>query len=227
MEVNGVDGSVSAAQDIARNPARILGKDDFLRLLTVQLQNQDPLTPLENTELVAQLAQFSSLEQLENIGSSLQDNLDLSIVLTQVLNNTAAAGLIGKQVVASDNQLVLGEADSAEINFDLDKDSATVRVSIMDQTGAVVKTIEADSLPAGRNGITWDGTDEAGRRAAQGKYTFKVEALDADGNAIGSTPLVIGEVMGVRFRDGEAVLLIGTTEVGIGNIIEIAGKSAT
>jgi flagellar basal-body rod modification protein FlgD len=224
MEVTGIDSSVSATQEITSSVTKVLGKDDFLRLLTVQLQNQDPLTPMENSELVAQLAQFSSLEQLENINANLQNNLDLNLLLTQVLNNTAAAGLIGKQVVASGDQVVLGETGSADMAFDLAGDSASVRITIKDEAGDVVKTIDAGSMDTGRNWVTWDGTDEAGHQVLQGDYTFSVEALDADGNTVTSTSLVIGEVAGVRYEDGQALLLIGETEVSIGNIIEIAGK---
>lgn len=227
MEVSGVDTTVSTAQEVLRNPASVLGKDDFLKLLTVQLQNQDPMTPMENHELVAQLAQFSSLEQLENMAKSLQNNLDLNLLLTQVLNNTAAAGLIGKQVVASGDQVALTEAGSADLTFDLAEDATTVKVSIMDETGAVVRTLEVDGLEAGRNALTWDGTDEAGREVADGKYTFKVEAANADGEAVRATTLVLGEVVGVRFEDGQAMLLVGEMEVGIGDIIEIADTRAT
>jgi len=225
MEVTGIDTTVNTAQEVLRNPASVLGKDDFLKLLTVQLQNQDPMTPLENHELVAQLAQFSSLEQLENMASSLQNNLDLNLLLTQVLNNTAAAGLIGKEVVASSSQVSLAGTGSADLRFELDGDAASVKVSIMDETGAVVRTLEAQDLAAGRNVITWDGTDEAGRRAAEGTYTIKVEALDAEGATVGAKTLVIGEVLGVRYRDGQAMLLVGGTEVGIGDVLEIAEKS--
>jgi flagellar basal-body rod modification protein FlgD len=226
MQVNGVDATVSTAQDVLRNPTSVLGKDDFLKLLTVQLQNQDPMSPMENTELVAQLAQFSSLEQLENMAGSLRDNLDLNLLLTQMLNNTAAAGLIGKQIVASGNQVALTAEGSADLTFDLAEDAAAVKVSIMDETGTVVRTIEAEGLEAGRSVLNWDGTDEAGHKVAGGKYTFKVEASDSDGQAVAATTLVLGEVAGVRYKDGQAMLLVGTMEVGIGDIIEIADRPA-
>jgi len=226
MEVNGVDTTVSTAQDVMRNPANGLGKDDFLKLLTVQLQNQDPMSPMENTELVAQLAQFSSLEQLSNMAESLQNNLDLNLLLTQVLNNTAAAGLIGKHIVASGNQVTLTATGSADLAFDLAEDAAAVKVSIMDETGAVVRTMEVDGLEAGRNVLNWDGADEAGHKVAEGKYTFKVEASNKDGEAVTATTLVLGEVAGVRYRDGQAMLLVGAIEVGIGDIIEIADTPA-
>jgi flagellar basal-body rod modification protein FlgD len=228
MEVTGVDSTVSTtATETLTNATSLLGKDAFLKLLTVQLQNQDPMSPLENNELVAQLAQFSSLEQLENIADSLQNNLDLNLLLTQVLNNTAAAGLIGKEVVASGDEVALTEDGTADLTFDLEDDAATVKVSIMDETGTVIKTLGAEDLGAGRNVLTWDGTNEAGREVAEGTYTFKVEATNADGEAVTASTLVVGEVLGVRYEDGQAMLLIGGREVGIGDVIEIADKSTT
>jgi flagellar basal-body rod modification protein FlgD len=227
MEVTGIDTTVSTTAETLTNPESLLGKDAFLKLLTVQLQNQDPMSPMENTELVAQLAQFSSLEQLENIAASLQDNLDLNLLLTQVLNNTAAAGLIGKEVVASGNTAALTEDGTADLTFDLADDAAAITVSVMDETGAVIKTLKVEDLKAGRNVLTWDGTNEAGREVTDGTYTFKVEAVDANGNAVTATTLVLGEVLGVRYEDGQAMLLIGETEVGIGDVIEIADKATT
>ncbi|MGA9120044.1 MAG: flagellar hook capping FlgD N-terminal domain-containing protein, partial [Bacteroidota bacterium] len=80
-----------------------LGKDDFLKLLVTQLQNQDPLNPLQGTEFVAQLAQFSSLEQLTNINSSLEQNIQSNQLMTQSIGNSLAATLVGKDVRASSN----------------------------------------------------------------------------------------------------------------------------
>jgi flagellar basal-body rod modification protein FlgD len=99
MEVGGVDTTVSTTTtETLTNPESLLGKDDFLKLLTVQLQNQDPMSPLENNELVAQLAQFSSLEQMANMNQSLQDSLDSDLLVGQLLNNTMATTLIGRSV---------------------------------------------------------------------------------------------------------------------------------
>jgi flagellar basal-body rod modification protein FlgD len=225
MEVNGLDGLYSAAQNAARDPSRVLGKDDFLRLLTVQLQHQDPLTPMENQELIAQLAQFSSLEQLENINANLEASMDLNLILTQVLNNTAAAGLIGKTVVASGGEVNLGSSGEAEINFELGSATARVVVTVLDESGAVVRTIEQQDMAAGRHQITWDGLDSAGRNRPEGSYSFRVEAYDEEGETLDATPLIIGEINGVKFKNGEAVFIIDGLEIGIGEILELIAEN--
>jgi flagellar basal-body rod modification protein FlgD len=203
-----------------------LGKDDFLKLLTVQLQNQDPLSPMENENLIAQLTQFSSLEQLENINANLEANLELDLVLTQVLNNTAAASLIGKDVVADGNGISLEAEGETEVNFDLAETAERVEVVIRDQAGIVVKRLYGENLAQGRNSITWDGTGLEGDRAPAGDYTFTVEAYDGAGEEVGADTLQVGSITGIKFKDGEAHLVAGGREISISDVIEIVGREA-
>jgi flagellar basal-body rod modification protein FlgD len=225
MEVQGVSGLDTATQSVLSD-SRILGKDDFLKLLTVQLQNQDPLEPQDNTEMVAQLAQFSSLEQLENMNANLSSSLDLDLILTQVLNNTAAAGLIGKSVMANGNAVELEGGESASVNFDLAANAESLTVSIYDESGTLIRVIEETGVEAGRQSIEWDGKDASGNGVSGGTYTFKVAAADGDGNSIDVTPLVMGSVEVVKFVNGEAVLVIDGIEVSISEIVEIYQEEA-
>jgi flagellar basal-body rod modification protein FlgD len=224
-DVSSVSGLYGSTQDILRDPTRTLGKDDFLRLLTVQLQNQDPMSPVQNEDFIAQLAQFSSLEQLENINSRLQDGIDLDLILTQVLNNTAAAGLIGKTVIAEGGSVHLGESGSADIHFDLASAADHVVIRITDESGAVVETLRDTDLAAGRNHVTWNGEDSQGTRRTEGTYQVEIEAYDAQDNSIDVETLVVGEITGVRFEDGEARLMVGGLELGIGEIVEILAQA--
>jgi flagellar basal-body rod modification protein FlgD len=198
-----------------------LGKNEFLKLLTVQLQYQDPLSPLGNEEMLAQLAQFSSLEQLENMNANLETNLDLNLLLTQVLNNTAAAGLVGKNVIATGNQINLDSSGSATVRLDLGGAAERVVVTIEDQSGLAVRTLEVQGLAAGRNEISWDGKDGDGRPVAEGKYSVKIQAYDSEGNEVSATPLATGEVTSVRFKNGEAYLVVGGLEISIVDVLEI------
>jgi flagellar basal-body rod modification protein FlgD len=222
LEIPGVSGYDTSASESLFDASRILGKDDFLKLLTVQMQNQDPLEPQDNTEMVAQLAQFSSLEQLENMNSNLASSLDLDLILTQVLNNTAAAGLIGKSVLADGNSINLeSSGDGASVHFDLAANAATVTVSIYDSGGTLVRTIEETGVEAGRRSVDWDGKDSDGKSLSGGDYTFKVTATDANGNSIDVSPLVMGRVDVVKFVGGEAVLVLDGVEVSIADVLEI------
>ena len=224
-DISGVSSLYGSTQDVLRDPTRALGKDDFLRLLTVQLQHQDPLSPVENEDFIAQLAQFSSLEQLENINSNLQDGIDLDLILTQVLNNTAAAGLIGKTVIADGGAVHLDDSGSSEIHFDLASAADHVVIRITDETGAVVQTLRQDDVAAGRNHVTWNGEDAQGNRRPEGTYNVEIEAYDPQDNQIDVTPLLMGKITGVRFDGGEARLMVAGLELGIGEIIEIIAQS--
>ncbi len=193
-----------------------LGKEDFLKLLITQLQYQDPLSPLENTEFMAQLAQFSSLEQLQNVNSNLQTNL----LLTQSLNNSLATNLIGKRIVALGKELYLTGKEGLEITFDLVADGG-VTVKVYDDNGNLVRTLKPGALPSGRNRLPWDGKDSEGNSLPLGNYSFQVEATDSNGNSLDVTTYSTGLVTGVKFEDGNAVLMLGDQGVDLSDIIEI------
>jgi flagellar basal-body rod modification protein FlgD len=224
-DISGVSSIYGSTQDILRDPTRTLGKDDFLRLLTVQLQHQDPMSPVQNEDFIAQLAQFSSLEQLENINTRLQDGIDLDLILTQVLNNTSAAGLIGKTVIAEGGAVHLGESGSSEIHFDLASAADHVVIRITDEAGGVIQTLTEGRLSEGRHQVTWNGEDAQGNRRAEGTYRVEIEAYDPEDNRIDVTSLLVGEITGVRFEDGEARLMVAGLELGIGEILEILAQA--
>jgi flagellar basal-body rod modification protein FlgD len=226
VDVLGVSASGSRQQGI-QDQTKVLGKDEFMQLLTVQLRHQDPLDPMNNEEMIAQLAQFSSLEQLENMNANLESSINLDLMLTQVLNNTAAAGLIGKTVVAAGNMVTLDASEAVPVNFDLASDAHRVVVTIYDENGTAVRTIEAENLQGGRNEISWDGTGTNGSRLSEGTYTFEVQAFDGEDNAIGVTHLVVGQIEKAKFKDGDAIVILSGIEVPISEIIEIYTDEST
>lgn len=193
-----------------------LGKEDFLKLLIIQLRYQDPLSPLGNQEFMAQLAQFSSLEQLQNVNSNLQANF----LLTQSLDNSLATNLIGKRVIALGNEAYLTGDEGEEITFDLAED-AGVTVEIYDTEGNLVRTLKGGALSSGRNQIHWDGNDSDGNRLPAGNYSFEVKATNSDNNPVDVTTHSTGLVTGIKFEGGNAVLMLGDQEVNLSEIIEI------
>ncbi len=198
--------------------AKSLGKDDFLKLLVKQLQYQDPLNPVENTDFTAQLAQFTSLETLSNI----DDNISQLGILQNSINNMNAVSFIGKQVNAQGNILNYTGSD-LNIDFSLDAMAAAVRVNIYAEDGTLVRTMERANVQGGDIRCVWDGTDNDGEQVSEGRYRFSIEAADYEGNAVGSTSYVAGVVTGIRYDGGVTYLIIGDKEVNIADIDKIQG----
>lgn len=205
---------------------RILGKDDFLKMLVAQLHYQDPMNPLESTDFSAQLAQFSSVEQLENISGSLDAFIDSNYILATSINNTLASTIIGKSVKANGNALYLNASDSVNIHFNLQSDARNVVVEIYDANGNLVRKLNGENLWKGDRSLEWDGRDGNGIRLSPGKYTFKVTATDKDGNIVQATPYLFGEITGIKYTANGAVLLLGNIEVNFSDVLEIMGNNA-
>ncbi len=217
--------SVSPVTSTTTNPTTTstssLGKDDFLKLLVTQMQNQDPLNPLDGSEYVAQLAQFSSLEQLTNINSSLSQNLSATQVMTQSIGNSLAATLVGKEVRASANAIQFSGTGTVSLGYNLGSDAGSVDVKVYDSSGTLVRTIGGLSVDSGDHSFTWDGTNDAGTQLGAGKYTFSIEAKDASGNTMNASTYITGKISSLRFRSDGTYFVIDGTEVSIADVLEI------
>jgi flagellar basal-body rod modification protein FlgD len=222
MAITSVSDVYSQASTTTSSTATVMGKDDFLTLLVAQLQNQDPLNPSDSTEFTAQLAQFSSLEQLQNIN----DTLAGFEVYQSTLNNIQSSNFIGKTVTASGDALSVTNGVADPISVELDKNCQTVYIQISDAHGEYVTDIEAGSLDAGMHSIAWDGTDQYGVTVGDGSYTFSVMAVDADGNSVSTTSYITGKVTGIDYQSGETILLIGDQKVSIASLIRVENASS-
>jgi flagellar basal-body rod modification protein FlgD len=211
-------GAYSTGSATGSADATTMGKDVFFRLLISQLQNQDPLNPSDPTEFTSQLAQFSSLEQLSNINTNLQT---LSLYQASI-NNAQAVSLIGKEILASGNQIEKKGDASVTCEFDLGAEAKKVVVNIYDSDGNLVRTMESSSsLPGGRQSIQWDGRDKNNNLVKDGCYTFEVKAEDADKKPVSVSTLTRGKVTGVSFDGSTPVLMIGDRRVLFGNVLQI------
>ena len=193
-----------------------LGKEDFLQLLTTQLMYLDPLNPLDSTDFTAQLAEFSSLEQLYNMNSSLEGILSYQ----NSLNNAMATSLIGRTVTVDSNTFTL--QGTADLRYSLDGDASQVSVTVYDASGNPVKTVDLGPKGAGDQSFTWDGTDDSGKALASGTYTFSVTATDQGGNLINADTSTTALVTGVEFDDGLTYLVLDNgMKVALSDIMEI------
>ena len=194
-----------------------MGKDDFLTLLLTQLQNQDPLNPTDSTEYTAQLAQFSSLEQLSNVNA----NLEYMQLYQASINNAQAVSFIGKEIISLGDDLQVKDGQPENCHFELGADASGVDVKIYDSAGHLVRTIEQGAMQAGRQTVTWDGIDQNGNAVPDGDYTFEIVAKDAAGQEVDSVTFSSGLVEGVSFIEGMTYFLIGNQKVPISDIIEV------
>ncbi len=200
-----------------------LGKEDFLRLLTTQLSNQDPLNPMDNTAFVSQMAEFSGLEQLMNMGEAMGQ-----LAVAQAIGNgTDMVSFIGKEVSYLGDTVQYTPPGDQPVGVELEGPASVVTVSVYDDTGKLVKTIESKGAFAkGSNEIVWDGTDAQGLPVPEGEYSFKVSAQDADGGAVGASTRLKGVVEGVTYASGFPELIIGGKRVPVGQVMEVLDASS-
>ena len=217
MITTATDSISSGSTRTPTAPSQELDKDAFLNLLITQLQNQDPLNPTDSTEFTAQLAQFSSLEQLGNVNENLEQLQDFQASI----NNSQAVSLIGKEITGNGNSLNLTGGQPVGCEFKLDGDASVVGVSIYDHTGEFVKSFESQNLAAGNHTLYWDGTYQNGSQAASGNYTFEVMAADVNANSIPTTTFFSGSVDKVIFENNTTYLISGGQKVALGQITEV------
>jgi flagellar basal-body rod modification protein FlgD len=171
----------SAATAAAAAPSSTMGKEEFLTLLIEQLKNQDPLNPMESTDFTAQLAQFSSLEQLFNVN----ENIAALHEYAATMNRLTALDMIGKEVeYAGAGDVTLGAEGGATIKYNLADNANQVTVYINDAAGMPVTHIDVGSQESGIKEVTWNGVDSEGKRLPAGIYTFEVAAVDEQANSV-------------------------------------------
>jgi len=210
-----------APKEETKKPGDILGKDEFLKLLISQLQNQNPLEPMKDQEYVAQMAQFSSLEQLQNMNSTLSQNAQYNMLLSQTINNTMATSLIGKEITADSNSVGLTSGSDAAITFKSAGFALSGTVTISDKSGKVVRSLEVNNLQSGSNSVQWNGKDNFGNNVASGDYTYQIDLKDTNGQAVTVSNYRTGTVDSVKYVDGQAYLLVDGAYIPLAQVREV------
>lgn len=216
--INAIDSTTTGLDTQSSAPVKILGKDDFLSLLVTQLQNQDPLNPTDSTEFTAQLAQFSSLEQLHNINDNLKNMEQFQIAMT----NSQAVSYIGKEITAQGNTVQLENGRPAECHFELEAPAALTAITVYDASGGFVRSFETGLLGSGRQSAVWDGLDKNGNQSPPGLYRFEVQAVDANNESLNVTPLISSVVTGVSFKNQTASLITGLQTIAIDDVVDVS-----
>ncbi len=198
-----------------------LGKDDFLKLMIAQLRYQDPLNPMENTEYTAQLAQFTSLEQLTNMSKSLDNSVNANFQLVASINNTMTAAFIGKDVKLDGNSFTYKAQDEIQLGYNLGGNAHKVKVTVYNEAGVAVKVFDNMPGEGGDHKFSWDFTDSGGRSLAPGNYSFSVEATASNGEPISASYYKTGTINALRFTEAGTMLIVDGVEYPLGDIQEI------
>ena len=200
-----------------------LGKEEFLKLLITQLQNQDPLNPMDDKEFVAQLAQFSSLEQLTNISEEVKTIKEHS---TQDL--AGAVGFIGKEIVVSGDQISKDGAQVSTMYYSMDEPAAKMFFNIFDSSGNMIRTVEMGARQQGEYEFNWDGKDHRGNTAPDGNYSVRMAAEGFNGQPVMIDTRVSGKVSGVQNYNGVSYLrLTDGRSFRFSEVSEVVGSTST
>ena len=198
-----------------------LGKDDFLQLMITKLQNQDPLSPMQDEDYIAQLAQFSSLEQMTNIADGIAQSNEWDYLQMQSMNNVMAAGLIGKEVEASYDKIYFDGSAKPNITLTTTRYAADLTVEIRDAEGNLVANLTESDLAPGKHSFEWDGNDQNGNRVPEGEYAVSVKASDGSGGEFTPKLGMTGVVEAVTYRDGSAYFRVDGMEIPFGDVSAI------
>jgi flagellar basal-body rod modification protein FlgD len=211
--------AASASSNAITNRGQ-LGKQEFLQLLVTQLKNQDPLNPQDPQEFASQLAQFSSLEQLVEIGDKLEAQSAQNEEMVALINSTSSLSLLGRNVVAKGNDLIIPDTGEAKIRVDVGGTGGRGVVYVYDENGREVA--KANVLRVDGGAQTIDLTkDLAG--LGGGHYTYELEVTDGAGAAVPVTSYTVAHVDGVKYTANGPVVTSGPLTILLGSIVEITG----
>jgi len=205
-----VPGSAGALQKLSGN------FETFLRLLTTQLQNQDPTSPMDTNQFTQQLVEFSQVEQQ----ISTNDSLKQLIALAQGRSAADAVNYLGKTVTLTNGTGALTNG-SLLWTYSLDAAAASNALTVTNSTGRVVY-VGAGETDAGMHQFTWDGKDNAGNQLPDGRYKLTITPIAGDGSTIQSAVASSGTVTQVDLSGSTPQLMIGTTEFPVSDVSAVA-----
>ncbi len=217
MDVSQISPQGVPAISAATGSLSQVGQDTFLQLLIAQLEHQDPLSPMDNVQFTAQLAQFNTLEQLETMNKGMQALL----AAQEITNSVQAASLIGKEVRAQGNTIHLSPGQSSDLTYYLPADSAQVTINIFNESGNLVQTLEQSTQNAGEHTLSWDGKGTQGNTLPEGNYLFVVTATDAAGKTIPVETFLEGTVEEVVFEANRPYVVVEGNWIDISAIVSV------
>ncbi len=218
MAVSSIDSLMNPSEKARIAPQKTMGQEDFLKLLTTQMQNQDPTNPVDNTKMIADMAQFSSLEAMKQ----LNDTVSSMSQMFKVNQAVQASVLVGKDVVVPGSKvnLISGSAPVALVN--IEESLTDVKAQIRNASGELVREYSWESLPVGQGDLRWDGKDASGNALAQGVYTLTAWGTNSEGARATVGTLVAQKVVSVDVgSSGASLNLADGSAAGLDEIQQI------
>lgn len=216
MDLTGISALTTTSSAASTDQSELIQNyDQFLQILTAQLQNQSPLEPLDANEFTEQLVQFSSVEQ----AIKTNDSLESLIALSASNEATSLVGYLGQNITAEGAATSL-QNGAAIWHLNASDYASETKVTIRNAAGSIIFSDEG-SLEPGETSYVWDGTTNAGGTAPDGLYGITVEARDADGSIVNVSTTISGKVTGVDFETFPSALLVGNTRVPITSLTSV------
>jgi flagellar basal-body rod modification protein FlgD len=216
--IDGVSSVTDTSSTAGLSASPQVSQQEFLTLFIEQLKNQDPLSPLQPDQLTAQLAQFSSLEQLTGINT----RLDTLAGATRQTTNSSLLGLLGKQVSVTGGQLVIHGGQVPKARYELDESAERVTATVRDAAGKAVRVLDLGAQAAGPHELEFDGRDGNDQVLPDGRYTLEVGAQARGAKA--PTPVSLTTfalVNGVDLVGDPPALLVGDTRIPLDEVREV------
>jgi len=214
--ISSVTGQTTPTKTAELNSNKELGRDDFLTLLVTQLKNQDPLKPMDSTSFVAELAQFSQLEQSSKQVTLLEKSINQQADALQY----TLLPMVGRSVQIEGSLINLNNGP-ATLTYALERGASTVRVTIQDTQGRAIRTLDVGTQSAGKQEVHWDGRNQGGALMPNGIYHYQVTAKDVSGATVLAAPSSTLTISGVRMVDGTPQLAAGNYVIDRNDIVEL------
>lgn len=214
-------------QTASDTPSDEITYDDFMNLLVTQMRYQDPLDPMDNNQFIEQTTNLTQLEELTKISTSIES-------LTASLQSDAAGGdqllsassFLGKEVTYSSSNIEVAEGQT-EFMFNLPTSAAGATINIFDSMGVQVASYTPSQIENGENKISWNGVDDSGKQLTDGVYSYKVDAVDANGEGLDSWTYAKGVVDSVTSANGSLLFTVGNQKVDYNLIYSVSENTGS